>query len=157
MLQQTRYFSEVYIWQLASEMLKICSTSTTADDNLTTRSVPCSWMNKRNGSRDESYDLIQSEFLKHLGPKALYSWLSDLFTTMIWVQTMSKTRRQTKIVILEKNFIRVNPHLTRYRPMSLLSVFYNVRERVILYRISTVTILCDTHIFAFENWLILNL
>ena len=47
------------------------------------------------------YDLVYSEFLKHLGPKAL-TWLADLFTRMIWEQRIPKIWRQAKIMALAK-------------------------------------------------------
>jgi len=45
------------------------------------------------------YDLIHSEFLKHLGPKVL-AWLADLFTRMVWEHRISKIWRIAKAVTM---------------------------------------------------------
>jgi len=80
------------------------------------------------------YDLVYSEFLKHLGPKAL-TWLADLFTRMIWEQRIPKIWRQAKIMALAKP--GKDPHLAAsYPPVSLLRVCYKLLECTTLQRIS---------------------
>ena len=80
------------------------------------------------------YDLVYSEFLKHLGPKAL-TWLADLFTRMIWEQRIPKIWRQAKIMALAKP--GKDPHLAAsYPPVSLLRICYKLLECTTLQRIS---------------------
>jgi len=63
------------------------------------------------------------------------TWLADLFTGMIWEQRIPKTWRQVKIIALAKP--GKDPHLAAsYRPVSLLSVCYQLLVCTILQRIS---------------------
>ena len=76
------------------------------------------------------YDNVHQEFLKHLGPKASFS-------TVITEEHVPTLWWQAKVIALEKP--GKDPHLAaKYCPISLLSVWCKLHERIILQRINPV-------------------
>ena len=81
-----------------------------------------------------SYDNIQVEFLKNLGPKAR-TWLSKLFFRIMATHSILKIWRKAKVIAVEKP--AKDPSLAaNYRRISLLSVCYKLMERLAFQRIS---------------------
>ena len=74
------------------------------------------------------------EFLKNLGPKAR-TWLSKFFSRIMATHSIPKIWRKAKVIAIEKPV--KDPSLpANYRPLSLLSVCYNLLERLALQRVS---------------------
>jgi len=80
------------------------------------------------------YDNIQVEFLKNLGPKVC-TWLCKFFSRIMATHSIRKIWRKAKVIAVEKT--GKDPRLAaNYRPISLLSGYYKLLDRLALQRIS---------------------
>src|SRR5206468_3828177 len=74
------------------------------------------------------------EFLIHLGRKAC-TWLSKFFSGIIGNNRIPKEWRKAKVIAIEKPG-KDPKEAANYRPISLLSVSYQLLERLVLQRIT---------------------
>ena len=78
--------------------------------------------------------ILHPEFLKQLGPRG-YDWLADFFTGVCHESQIPRIWRQAKVIALEKP--GKGPKLaSSYWPISLLSVCFNLLERVAIQQVS---------------------
>jgi len=80
------------------------------------------------------HDNIHVEILKNLDPKAC-TWLSEFFSRIMATHSIPKIWRKAKVIAVEKP--GKDPSLAaNYHPISLLSVYYKLQERLALQHIS---------------------